>query len=168
MAHLVVLGFDSRQTAEEVFELGDSLEESDLWDLADSALVWRDSKGKVHIQQSLSTTAMGAGFGAVSGGLWGALLGTMIVNPLAGLVVGGMAGASIGARSGALTDIGIDDDMIRGVGEQLQPGRAAVFVLVRRATPEKVIEAVRGYRPTVLQTDLSREQEADLVRALQS
>jgi uncharacterized membrane protein len=167
MTHLVVLGFDSRRAAEEVFELGSTLEHAELLDLADSALVWRDDNGRVRIQQSLCTTAMGAGFGAASGALWGTLIGTMVVNPLAGFVVGGLAGASIGARSGALTDIGIDDDMIRRMGEQLQPGKAAVFVLVRKVTPDKVIEAVKQYHPTVLQTDLAQDEEADLVRALQ-
>jgi uncharacterized membrane protein len=168
MAHLIVLGFDTRQAAEEVFELGSTLDRSDLLDLADSALVWQDGNGRVRIQQSLSTTAMGAGFGAASGVMWGALIGLVVVNPLVGLVVGGVAGASIGARSGALTDLGIDDDLLRGVGEQLQPGKAAVFVLVRKASPDEVIAAVKHHHPTVLQTDLAKDDEIDLIRALQS
>jgi uncharacterized membrane protein len=74
------------------------------------------------------------------------LLGLLLLNPLAGLVVGGVTGAAAGAAGGALTDIGVDDDFIRNVGERLQPGTAAVCALVRRSTPDKVAEALK---PTV-------------------
>jgi uncharacterized membrane protein len=78
-----------------------------------------------------------------------------------------LSGAAAGATAGALTDIGIDDDLIRRIGEQLQPGRAAVFTLIRRSTPGKVTEAVKRYHPTVLYTNLTKDREEDLVKALQ-
>ncbi|CCH88485.1 conserved protein of unknown function [Modestobacter italicus] len=168
MADLVVLGFSNRRAAEEVFDLGQKRDREGLVDLDDAALVWRDERGRVRVQQSIGTTAVGAGFGAASGALWGTLLGLLIMNPLAGLAIGGLTGGSIGAASGALSDIGIDDDLIRQVGEQLQPGKAAVFVLARGSTPVQLTEALKSYAPTVLQTSLTADREADLVRALQS
>lgn len=168
MADLVVLGFDTRRDAEEVFELGASLEGAELLDLEDAALAWRDDKGRVRIHQALPTTGIGAGAGAFGGALWGSLLGLLFANPLAGLVVGGLSGAAAGATAGALTDIGIDDDLIRRIGEQLQPGKAAVFALIRRSTPGQVTEAVKQYHPTVLHTNLTKDREEDLVKALQS
>jgi uncharacterized membrane protein len=168
MADLVVLGFDRRQDAEEVFELGAQLQEEALIDLEDAALAWHDDKGKVHIQQALPTVATGASTGAFGGALWGTLIGLLVLNPLAGLVVGGLTGAAAGAAAGALTDVGINDDLIRRIGEQLQPGKAAVFALVRRSTPDKVAEALKKYHPTVLHTNLSHDREQDLVKALQS
>jgi uncharacterized membrane protein len=65
-----------------------------------------------------------------------------------------------------LADIGVDDDLIRRVGDTLQPGRAAVFYLPRNATVDRVIEAIRPYNPTVIQTNLSRDSERELVEAL--
>jgi uncharacterized membrane protein len=168
MADLVVLGFDNRRVAEEVFELGASLEGDELLDLQDAALAWRDDNGRVRIHQALPTTATGAEVGALSGALWGTLLGLLFLNPLAGLAVGGLTGAAAGATAGALTDIGINDDLIRRIGEQLQPGKAAVFALVRRSTPDRVIEALEKYHPTVLYTNLTKDREEDLIRALQS
>ncbi|MBV8993753.1 MAG: DUF1269 domain-containing protein [Pseudonocardiales bacterium] len=168
MADLVVLGFDNRRDAEEVFELGASLEGDELLDLEDAALAWRDDKGRVRIHQALPTTGTAAGAGAFGGALWGSLLGLLFANPLAGLVVGGLSGVAAGATAGALTDIGIDDDLIRRIGEQLQPGKAAVFALIRRSTPGKVTEAVKRYHPTVLHTNLTKDREEDLVKALQS
>lgn len=72
-----------------------------------------------------------------------------------------------GATAGALTDIGINDDLIRRIGQQLQPGKAAVFALIRRSTPDKVTEALKQYHPTVLHTNLTKHREEDLVKALQ-
>ena len=168
MADLVVLGFDNRRDAEEVFELGASLEGEELLDLQGAALVWRADKGRVRIPQALPTTATAATAGAFGGARWGSLLGLLFLNPLAGLVVGGLTGGAAGATAGALTDIGINDDLIRRIGEPLQPGKAAVFALIRRSTPDKVTEAVKRYHPTVLHTNLTKDREEDLVKALQS
>jgi uncharacterized membrane protein len=167
MADLVVLGFDNRRDAEEVFELGASLQGEELLDLEDAALAWRDDKGRVRIHQAIPTTRAGAATGGFSGALWGSLLGLLFLNPLAGLVVGGLTGAAAGAAAGALTDIGINDDLIRRIGEQLQPGKAAVFALIRHSTPDRVTEALKQYHPTVLHTNLTKDREEDLVKALQ-
>jgi uncharacterized membrane protein len=167
VADLVVLGFNNRRDAEEVFELGASLEHEALLDLEDAALAWRDDNGKVRIQQALPTTATGATRGAFTGALWGTLLGLLFANPLAGLAVGGLTGAAAGATAGALTDIGINDDLIRRIGEQLQPGKAAVFALIRRSARDRVTEALKHYHPAVLCTTLTKDREEDLVKALQ-
>lgn len=159
MADLIVLGFENRATAEEVFELGARLQEEELIDLEDAALAWRAANGKVRIQQDFPTT----GAGAAAGALWGTVIGLLFLNPLAGAAIGGAAGAV----SGKLADIGIDDDFIKRVGAELEPGRAAVFALVRRATPDRVIERLRDYRPVVIQTNLPYDRHEDLVRALQ-
>jgi uncharacterized membrane protein len=77
-------------------------------------------------------------------------------------------GAATGAVAGKLTDIGINDDMIKQIGAQLEQGKAAVFILARSATVDKVVEALKPYSPTILQTNLTRDREEELVQALQS
>jgi uncharacterized membrane protein len=62
----------------------------------------------------------------------------------------------------------INDDAIKQIGEQLQQGKSAVFVLARSATTDRVIEAIKPFNPTVIQTSLSHDREEELVRALQS
>lgn len=168
MADLIVLGFLSKEAAEEVFELSLSLQQQELVDLEDAALARRDDKGRLRIQQALPTTSAGAASGAAGGALWGTLLGLLTLNPLAGFAVGTAAGAAAGAVGGKLTDLGIDDDLIRQIGEQLQPGKAALFALVRRSTSDKVTEALKHYSPKVLYTNLSRDREEELVKALQA
>jgi uncharacterized membrane protein len=60
------------------------------------------------------------------------------------------------------------DDTIKQIAGQLEQGRAAVFLLARSATVDKVIEAIKPYNPTVIQTNLTHDREEELVRALQS
>jgi uncharacterized membrane protein len=76
-------------------------------------------------------------------------------------------GAGTGAITGSLTDIGVSDDPIREIGQTLEPGKAAVFFLARNATVDRVIDAMKPYNPKVIQTNLSRDSERDLIEALQ-
>lgn len=158
MADLIVLGFDREDTAEAVRTLTRQLMKENLIELEDEVVVVRSQDGKVHIHQSFNPTAAGAAGGA----LWGSLIGLLFLNPLLGAVVG----AGAGALSGSLTDIGINDDTIKQIGQTLQPGTSALFALVRRATPDRVIEALRPYNPTIVRTSLTYDTEAQLAQAL--
>jgi uncharacterized membrane protein len=160
MTHLVVLGLDSREDAERVIELTEDLAKQQLLQREDAALAYKDDKGKVRIQQTMDLTAPAA----ASGALWGTLIGLIFLNPLAGFAVG----AASGAVAGRLTDVGINDQLIKDVGRQLQQGKAAVFLLARSATVDRVVDALKPYGPTVIQTNLTKEREEELVKALQS
>ena len=65
-------------------------------------------------------------------------------------------------------DVGINDDTIKQIGSQLQDGKAAVFLLAHSATVDRVIEALKPFSPTVIQTNLTRDREEELVKVLQS
>ena len=90
------------------------------------------------------------------------LIGLMFLNPLLGLAVG----ASAGAVSGALVDLGINDQFMKDLAATLTPNSSALFVLVRKSTPDKVLEEVKGTGGTVLKTSLSHEDETRLQAAL--
>jgi uncharacterized membrane protein len=160
MTHLVVLGLDSPAKAEEVFDLAGDLAKQELLQLQDAAYAYRDAKGKVRIHQAVSLT----GAGAASGALWGTLIGMLFLMPVAGLAIG----AGTGALAGKLADVGINDDTIKQIGSQLEDGKAAVFLLARSATVDRVIDAIKPYNPTVIQTNLTKDREEELVKALQS
>jgi uncharacterized membrane protein len=160
MAHLVVLGLDSPAKAEEVFDLAGDLAKQELLQLQDAAYAYRDDKGKVRIHQAISLT----GAGAASGALWGTLIGLLFLMPVAGLAIG----AGTGALAGKLADVGINDDTIKQIGSQLEQGKAAVFLLAKSATVDRVIDAIKPYNPTVIQTNLTKDREEELVKALQS
>ena len=149
-----------------MLDLGQDLAKQQLLELADAAWVERTADGKVKLHQSVNLTAMMAGSGAVTGALWGTLIGLLFLNPLAGAAVGAGVGAGTGAITGRLTDIGVDDNLIREIGETLEPGKAAVFFLARNATVDQVIDAIRPYNPKVIQTNLSMDSERELIDAL--
>jgi uncharacterized membrane protein len=84
------------------------------------------------------------------------------------MVVGAGVGAGTGALAGQLSDYGIDDEFIRSLGSTIKPNSSALFLLVRKATPDKVLDRLRaqGIRGEVLRTSLSNEREAALRKAL--
>jgi uncharacterized membrane protein len=129
-----------------------------LIDLADAVVAVKDQQGKVRLHQAVNLTAAGA----VGGGFWGSLIGLMFLNPLLGMAVG----AAAGAISGALTDLGIDDKFMKELAETMKPNSSTLFVLVRKATPDKVLDEIKGTGGKVLRTSLSHEDEAKLQAAL--
>ncbi|MFD1643926.1 DUF1269 domain-containing protein [Halohasta litorea] len=67
-----------------------------------------------------------------------------------------------GALGGKFADIGIDDDFIKEVGEEIDPGESALFMLATDAQTERVIEELEPYDPRLLETNLSTEDEEKL------
>jgi uncharacterized membrane protein len=163
---LIVVGFDSTEEADKVLLKLNTLKKEYLIDLEDAVVVVRDETGKVHLKQSMNLTAIGATSGLLSGSLWGGLVGLLFLNPLAGFAIGGAIGAGTGALSGSLADYGIDDDFIKSLGETIPNNSSALFVLVRKVQPEKVLAEFSGLRGKVLKTSLSPDQEAKLQAAL--
>jgi uncharacterized membrane protein len=158
MSELIAIAYDSEFKAEEVRLTLAKLQKEHLIELDDAAVVVKNDKGKVNLKQAIDLTAAGA----VSGGFWGLLIGTLFFMPLAGAAIG----AASGALGGALSDIGVDDNFMRELGETMQPGTSALFVLVRQVTPDKVLEEVAPYGGKVLRTSLTKDKEAELQEVL--
>jgi uncharacterized membrane protein len=129
-----------------------------LIDLEDAVVAIKKPNGKIKLNQAFNLTAAGA----VSGGFWGTLIGLLFMSPLLGAAVG----AAAGAVSGSLSDLGIDDKFMKELSQQLQPGNSALFILIRKVTPDRVLEELRGMGGTVLRTSLSHEKQAALQEAL--
>jgi uncharacterized membrane protein len=128
-------------------------------ELEDAVVVTRDEDGHVKLHQALRPAATGAAGGL----LWGGLIGLLFLAPLIGMAIG----AAAGGAAGALTDVGIDDEFMKKFGRSLVPGGAALVLLVRKVTPDKVLPHVQRYGGEVIQTSLDDETEARLRRALQ-
>ena len=158
MSTLVVVAYDDEFKAEEVRLKLWKMQKDYLLDLADAVVAVKDKSGKVKLHQAVNLTAAGA----VSGGFWGSLIGLIFLNPLLGLAVG----AAAGAVSGALTDVGIDDKFMKELSTTLQAGNSALFVLVRKATPDKVLDELAGSGGKILRSSLSHDDEEKLQAAL--
>ena len=154
MSDLVVIGFDDEHKAFEMRAALAKLQKEYLIDMEDVVVVTKDDKGKTKLHQAVNLTAAGA----VSGSFWGMLIGMIILNPLLGAALG----AGAGALSGKLSDLGIGDDFMKQLGETLTPSSSALFVLVRKATPDKVLEELKEFRGKVLKTSLAADKEEAL------
>jgi len=160
MSHLVAVAFPDRATAEEVLGTLGRLQTEHAIELEDAVIVTRDDGGKIKLHQSNKLAATGAAGGA----LWGGLIGLIFFVPLIGMAIG----AATGAATGALTDVGVDDKFLKELGTKLAPGGAAVIVLVRRSTPDKVLPEIAHFGGEIIQTSLDDEAEQRLRHALES
>lgn len=166
MSELVVLDFDGVGTADDVLTKLRNMQKAYLIDLEDACVVVHTEAGRLQIKQAMNLAALGAASGASSGMLVGALAGLLLLNPLAGLAIGGLAGAGFGALSGSLADYGINDDFIQSLGKTIPKGSSALFLLIRSSTPDKILPEIEAFRPRVLKTSLSNEQENALRASL--
>jgi uncharacterized membrane protein len=158
MSTLVAIAYPDQATAEEVVATLSRLQTEHLISLEDAVVVTRQQDGKVKLHQ---TSKLVAG-GAAGGALWGGLIGLIFFVPLLGMAVG----AATGAAAGALTDVGVDDKFMKDLGSKLQPGGAALIVLVHSSTPDKVLPEIAQFGGEVIQTSLGPEREAELQEAL--
>src|SRR5215472_7261168 len=148
MADLVVIAFPTEAKDEQVRQKLLAMQKEYLIELGDAVIAVKDASGHIKLNQLLNTTATGA----VSGTFWGALIGLIFLMPLVGAAIG----AASGAIGGALKD----------VAAAIQPGTAALFLLIRKVTADKVLEGLKGEGGTVMRTSLDHTKEAALQAAL--
>ncbi len=161
MSELIIVAFPDEATAFAARAELVQLQKEYLIEMEDVVIVTRSDTGEVTLHQALNLTAGGA----VGGSIWGALVGLLFLNP----IVGAAVGAGAGALAGKLSDIGINDDFLRNVGQSLDKGGAAVGVLLRKMTADKVMERMGTFRAKgrIVQTSLSHEAEDRLRAALE-
>ena len=118
----------------------------------------KQASGHVKLNQLFQRVARGE----LSGVLWGSLIGLLFMMPLAGAAIG----AASGALGGTLADLGINDEFMRQAARTLQSGNAALFLLIRRMTTDKVLAALRGVGGTVMRSLFDETKEEALRAAL--
>lgn len=156
--HLVVLAFDTVDEAEQVHQALVKAKNEGLLSIDDAAVVVKDVDGKVHVKNQVSR---GTWISTGVGGALGLLIGS-IFFPIGGLILG-LAG---GALVGRTMDLGVDGKFVKDVGEQIQPGTSALFVLTRQENAAAVLAVLRQFQGKVLQTTLDTDAEEALRQAL--
>lgn len=158
MADLIAITYDSEETAETVRKKVLELQKEYLISLEDAVVVAKDADGKIKLNQLFNATAAGA----ASGSFWGFLVGLLFMMPIAGVLLG----AAAGALGGKLSDYGINDDFMKGVAASIKPGNAALFLLIKNMTADKVVADLAPFGGTVLRTSLDQSKEKELRDAL--
>jgi uncharacterized membrane protein len=158
MSDLVAIIYPTEAKAEEVRQRLFKLQKEYLITISDAVIAVKTEAGPVKLNQLMNTTMAGA----ASGSFWGLLIGVLFLNPLLGVALG----AASGALGGALTDYGINDDFMKELSANLQPGNAALFVLIKSITADKVLKEIQDAGGTVLKTSLDDAKEQALRNAL--
>ncbi|MCP3822637.1 DUF1269 domain-containing protein [Streptomyces sp. A3M-1-3] len=155
MATLTVWKFDSADAAAQVESVLQSLQKQQVITILDAAVVsWPEEATKPKTKQLHNLV----GAGALTGTFWGMLFGLIFFVPLLGAAIG----AAAGALGGKLTDIGIDDDFIKEIKEQVTPGTSALFLMTLGAQTEKVSDALPEHSAELIHSNLDTKTEARL------
>ena len=131
------------------------LQRKELIQIHDAAIVSFEPGAKKPKTRQLNNLA---GAGALGGAFWGMLFGLIFFIPLLGLAIG----AGMGALMGSMGDVGIDDAFIKRMRDEIKPGTSALFVLTSGAVVDKVKDAFAGQDMTLVESNLSHEQEDKL------
>jgi uncharacterized membrane protein len=157
MNDLIVIAYPTEERAEQAREKLLGMQKEYLIELNDAAIAVKEADGSVKLNQLFNATALGA----ASGSFWGLLIGMIFMSPLVGAAVG----AASGALGGALIDFGVDDTFMKDVAQSIAPGQAALFLLVRKITTDKVLADLRPFGGTILRTSFEKPKE-DALRAM--
>lgn len=157
MSTLVAVAYPDEATARAAREKLGSLQKEHLISLEDVVLAKHEGD-KIKLEQGLNLTAAGA----ASGALWGGLVGLIFLMPVVGMAIG----AASGALSGKLSDYGIEDKFAKELAQSLPAGGAALLLLIREVTADKVVAEMSQFGGKLLHTNLTQEQEDRLQSAL--
>ena len=158
MSDLIAIGYKDEATAEAAADEARRRAKDLSIDQDAIAVIVRDSEGEFHVHTSHHSVEDGTTWGM----LWGLLFGALFFVPFLGVAVG----AGLGAIMGRITKAGVDNDFQEQARDLLQPGTSALFLMVDKATPDRVVDALSHYGGTVLKSSLSEEGEKELKDAL--
>jgi uncharacterized membrane protein len=160
MSTLIAITYDDLATGQQAFNALGEMQKMQILELEDAAFASKNEKGKVKVKDTLEHQATGAS--ATWGFFWGFLIGLIFGGPL----FWGLFTALLSGLFAKHRDIGVDNKFMKEVADALPMGGSAIFMLVVKATPDKVIAEMQKYGGHVVQTSLSEEDEKALQEAL--
>lgn len=159
MSNLVVMTFDNVDEAGQVLKALEEEQHDHDISLDDTAVVVKEQDGTVRVDNEVDR---GVKVGAIGGGLLGLVIGFLFGGPIASLLLGAIAGA----LGGDLANLGIDQQFINDVSDDLAPGTSALFLMVRDSDPEATAAALAPFKGKVNYAYLPAEAEEKLRKVL--
>ncbi len=152
MSTLIAIAYPDKDTDVRARAKLAELERQQLISLDDAVIATHEGD-KIKLEQAVGLT----GAGAASGALWGGIFGLIFLMPIAGMAIG----AATGAITGHFSAYGIEDKFAKEIGAKVTPGKAALVLQVRSATPDRVIAEMKknDFGGKLIQTSLSTEDE---------
>jgi uncharacterized membrane protein len=163
MSYFKAFTFVGKSAARKALDKLEWNDDSVYW-LDDIAEVYVNKRGTYRVHstwaQDSSNIPGGIGWGALLGGVLGAVLGP--VGAAAGAAVGG----SIGGLVGAEANVDFNDPILDNFAASLLPDTSALVILGDQATIAAVTAALAEYEVKVFETELDKEAEKSLRKAM--
>lgn len=153
-------GQDNAQLAREALDFIVELHKYQSVQILNAALLVRDQDGAVSVVDTHEfTPKKGRRWGAITGGLIGLLAGP------GGMIIGALAGMGAGGAAGTLVDKGFSNKFLANLEQYLQPGSAAVIVMVETLWAKSVADSLAGQEGLIFQQPLTDKLVEDLMAA---
>jgi uncharacterized membrane protein len=138
-AELMAASFSDLNTAKRCLEQLKQMEKEGTIDVIDAAVLVKQADGKIKIDEVEELTPKkGRRRGAVIGGIFGAIFPpSILISAAVGAVAGGVLGR--------FTDHGMDNDDLKAIAEELEPGHSAIIAIVEDKWVEQFTAATAGY-----------------------
>lgn len=144
-ARLVAIAVDDPLLAQEGLLAAMRLVRRGQLTLEDAAIVFKEEGGRIRIQETRDTRPpQGAAAGS-----WLGMVAGLLLAPGA-LLVGAALGAAAGGIFAKLRDIGLQDEQMKQLGEELDEGSAALLVLVEDVHLFHAMTELRRFHGRVL------------------
>lgn len=155
---LVARVFDDPSEADKALEFVEDLRRRKVIKILNAAVLVKDAEGKVTVKDTKEIdTKKGRRMGAITGGLIGLLGGP------AGVVIGALAGAGAGAAAGKYIDEGFSDKFLEDLQQHLQPGKAALVLLMEHQWAQDASRSMGDLGGMVFQQTISDTLVQDLL-----
>jgi uncharacterized membrane protein len=158
MPELIVLTFPDQAGAAAAAERIQDLEEDRLIKVADAATLVRSVDGAFALHQAPGRRRSNFLMAAASAMTWGIgalFLATVLTFRFVSLVLNAFVARSFASAQ-------IDERFVRKIGASIQPGQAALFLLLEEGDHKAAAAEFAGSGATVHWTTLSRTEHSDL------
>jgi uncharacterized membrane protein len=157
---LVVRVFDSPEKAAEALEFVKDLKQRRVIKILNAAILTKDEDGQFSVQDTREITPKkGRILGAITGGLIGLLAGP------GGVIIGALAGLAAGGAAGKYIDEGFSDKFLENLEQYLQPGSAALILLMENQWVQPASVAMADVGGYVFQQTITDRLAEDLAGA---
>ena len=137
-----------------------SLQERGLLTVHDAAaVIWMPGAEAPKIRRLRHDTSKAA----VGGSIVGGVIGLVVLGPLAGAA----AGAAVGAVRQRLRSVGIGDDVVEQIRQELRPGTSALLVLSSNADVEQLRPLLKRAEATLIHAQLNDDAPRELLELLE-
>jgi uncharacterized membrane protein len=159
MANVHALLFEEMNGADNFYAALESMAEEGMVTIVDAVIAVRNIGKEVEVRQM---TDKKTGRYAAGGGGVGFLAGMLLGGPILGLA----AGAGIGAITARMKDEGLDDDFVKNIVDGIRPETSILFLMTEDGDPERINEALRPFKATLLTSNLPSDRQAELEELL--